>query len=74
MGTKENGVMKDIKGPWQLIAYLFRYRSKELLALLAAILLGIILTMNISYDKKNGLQWRPAAKVEVKKSTEIIAP
>jgi hypothetical protein len=67
MGSKENGVMKDIKGPWKLIAYLFRYRAKELLALLAVILLGIILTMNISYSKKDGLQWRPAAKVEIKK-------
>ena len=71
MGTKENGVMKDIKTPWQLIAYLFRYRAKELLLLLAAILIGIILTMNISYSRKDGLQWRPAAKVEVKKTGNL---
>jgi hypothetical protein len=67
MTKSENVAMKDIKGPWKLIAYLFRYRAKELLALLAIILLGIILTMNISYSKQDGLQWRPAAKVEIKK-------
>lgn len=67
MTKSENGAMKNIRGPWSLIAYLFRYRSKELLALLALVLLGVILSMNISYSKKDGFQWRPAAKVEVKK-------
>lgn len=67
MTKSENGAMKNIRGPWSLIAYLFRYRSKELLALLALVLMGVILSMNISYSKKDGFQWRPAAKVEVKK-------
>lgn len=71
MTKSENGAMKNIRGPWSLIAYLFRYRSKELLALLALALFGVILSMNISYSKKDGLQWRPAAKVEIKKG-EVV--
>lgn len=67
MTKSENGAMKNIRGPWSLIAYLFRYRSKELLALLALVLIGLILSMNISYSKKDGFRWGPAAKVEIKK-------
>ena len=40
-------------------------RFKRLIILLFSIAAIIILTLNISYDKKNGFQWRPAADVDI---------
>jgi len=60
---KETKSFRDIKNPYQFFAYLFRYHPKKLLALVVILLIFWILTMNFSYDKKNGLQWRPAAKI-----------
>lgn len=65
---KETITFKDIKNPYQFIAYLFRWHMKELLALVIVLLIAWILSMNISYDKKNGLQWRPAAKINASSS------
>ena len=67
--TEENEVIEHISGPWQVIAYALKYRLKEILAVIVIFLIGAILIMNISYDKKNGFRWGPAAEinVEVKK-------
>jgi hypothetical protein len=63
----EDRAFKEIDGPWDMIAYLFRYRLKELLAFVIILLIGYILVANISYDKKNGFSWRPSVSIEVKK-------
>ncbi len=67
MTKNEDEAMKKSTGPWRFLAYALRYRTKEILAIIVVILLGVIVTMNISYSKKDGFQWRPAAKIEVKK-------
>ncbi len=59
--------LKDIKNPWQMIAFLFLKRQKELLLALVIILVGIMLIMNLGYNENGKLTWRPAAKIEVKK-------
>jgi hypothetical protein len=64
---KEDQAYKEINNPWDMIAYLFRYRLKELLAVIVILLIGYILVANISYDKKNGFSWQPSVSVEIKK-------
>jgi len=56
----------NIKNIRELIIYLVRYRTKEFLLFIVIFLVAWILTMNVSYDKEHGLQWRPAAKIDVK--------
>jgi len=65
--TDENKLIKELSSPWEFLGYAFKYRTKEILSVIVLILIGTILILNISYDKVNGLQWRPAAKIEVKK-------
>lgn len=66
---KETSAFKLIGNPLQLIGYLFRFRLKEILAVIVLILIGTILILNVGYSKKDGFSWRPAADihVEVKK-------
>ena len=47
------------------IMYLLKYRLKEMMAFVIIVLILIILGMCISWDKKNGFQWSPAAEVKV---------
>ena len=42
-----------------------KVRFKRIVILLAGFSIFLILFFNISYDKKNGLQWIPAGKVNV---------
>ena len=67
MTKKEDQAFKEINNPWDMIAYLFRFRTKEILAVLGVVLVGYILVANISYDKKNGFSWRPSVSIEVNK-------
>ena len=59
--------MKQIDNAWELIAYLVRYRTKELLGLVILVLVAVMLYQNISYDKEHGLRWGPAAEIKVNK-------
>ena len=60
--------IKDIDNAWELIAYLVSYRIKELIILLLGAMISIYLFINIQYDKKGGLQWKPApVSVEIKR-------
>ena len=63
----ENKLIKELSSPWEFLGYVFTYRTKEILAVIILILIGTILILNISYDKKDGLQWRPAAKITIEK-------
>jgi hypothetical protein len=65
----ETKAFKDVDGVIDFLGYIFRYRMKEFLSLLIILMLGYILASNISYSKKEGLQWIPSVKinVEVKK-------
>jgi hypothetical protein len=63
----ENELIKELSSPWEFLGYAFKYRTKEILSVIILILIGAILILNINYDKANGLQWKPAAKIEVKK-------
>lgn len=65
--TDEDKLIKELDGPWDLLGYLFKYRTKEIMGLFIIILIGTMLIMNISYDKRHGLQWRPAAKIDINK-------
>lgn len=67
MTKKEDQAFKTINGPWDMIAFLFRFRAKEIMSVIIVLLLGYILVANISYDKKNGFSWRPSVSIEVKK-------
>lgn len=60
---EEQKSFKDIGGPIDLVAYLFRYRFKELLSLIVVILLAYILSSNIQYTSKDGFQWIPSIKI-----------
>ena len=64
---KEDQAFKTVDNPWDMIAYLFRYRLKEILAVLVILLIGYILVANISYSKKDGFCWTPSVSVEIKK-------
>lgn len=64
---EENDLIKELSSPWEFLGYAFKYRTKEILSVIILILIGTILILNISYDKANGLQWRPAAKIEINK-------
>ena len=65
--TKEDQAFKDVNNPWDLIAYLFRFRMKEILSVIVLLLIGYILVANISYTKKDGFSWSPSVSIEVKK-------
>lgn len=60
--TDEMKAFSLIRNPFQAIVYLFRFKTKELFGLVIILLLGWIISMNISCDKKNGLRWTPATK------------
>ena len=64
--TKEDQAFKDVNNPWDLIAYLFRFRMKEILSVIVLLLIGYILVANISYSKKDGFSWSPSVSIEVK--------
>lgn len=64
---KEDQAYKEIHNPWDMIAYLFRFRLKELLSLVVLLLLGYILVANVSYSKKDGFCWKPSVSVEIKR-------
>jgi hypothetical protein len=64
---REDQAFKEINNPWDMIAYLFRYRMKELLALVVLLLLGYIAVANISYSPQDGFSWTPSVSVEIKK-------
>lgn len=66
MKKRENDILSKVDNPWELVGYLFRYRAKEILAVIILLLIGYILVSNISYDKKHGWQWRPSITIEVK--------
>lgn len=63
----ENKLIKGLSSPWEFLGYVFKYRTKEILSVIILILIGTILILNISYDKVNGLQWKPAAKITIEK-------
>ncbi len=65
MTTEENKNFKEIDGIISFLSYVIRWRMKELFALVAILLIGYILASNVSYDNKNGLQWKPSIKVDV---------
>lgn len=65
--TKEDDNFKKVDGVFSFFAYVFRYRMKELLSLVALAMFGYIIASNISYDNKNGLKWIPSVKIEVTK-------
>lgn len=67
MTLKEDKVLKEIDNPWEMVAYLFRFRMKEILSLVIIALVGYILAANISYSKKDGIGWSPSVSIEVKK-------
>lgn len=67
MNKKEDQVFKEIDNPWDMIAYLFRFRMKEILSVIILLLIGYILIANISYSKKDGFSWSPSVKIEVSK-------
>lgn len=64
---REDQAFKTINNPWDMVAYLFRYRLKEILAVITILLIGYILVANISYSKKDGFSWQPSVSVEIKK-------
>ena len=65
--NKEDQAFKSVDNLYDLIAYLFRFRLKEILAIIIIILVGYMLVANISYSKKDGFCWRPSVTIEVKK-------
>ena len=65
--TKEDTAMSSIDNVWELIAYLFRYRTKEILGAIIIVLVAVMLYQNIGYDRVRGFSWRPAAEIKVNK-------
>lgn len=65
--TKEDQAFREVDGPWDMIAFLFRFRMKEILSVIILLLIGYILIANISYSKKDGFSWSPSVKIEVSK-------
>lgn len=62
---KEVASIKDIDNLWELIAYLVRYGTKELIIIMLLIIIATYLALNISYNKEDGFQWNPApVKIE----------
>jgi hypothetical protein len=66
---QEDAIIK--KGNWTLfgfIAFVLRFHTKELFAIIIIVLLGYIVAANLKCDEK-GIQWIPSIKtnIEVKK-------
>ena len=56
------------KEDMNLLKYLIRYKTKEILGLIVIVLITLIIILNVSYDKKNGLRLnRINVNIEVKK-------
>ena len=63
--SEEIKLINNLSNFWEFAGYIFRYRMKEFLILVIIILMGIILSLCISFDKKHGFKWRPAADVKI---------
>jgi hypothetical protein len=59
--------LTDISNAWQMIAYILRYCKMELFIILLLIILGTVSIMNVSYNKKDGLEVKPTIKIEATK-------
>ena len=67
MTKNEDNNFKHVDGFFPFLAYVFRYRMKELLSLVALSLIGYILISNIGCNKKYGIYWAPSVKIEISK-------
>jgi hypothetical protein len=70
--TDENKVIGEVNSPWELIAYLFKFRLKEILMVIIVILVGSMFMFSFGYDKRHGCSFKPVpldvdVKAEVKK-------
>jgi len=65
---QEQKVLKDINNIPEFIAYIFKYRMKELLALIIVLMIGYFVASNLQY-KDGKWEWIPSIKtsIEVKK-------
>lgn len=68
--SDENKVIEKVDSPWEMIAYLFKFRLKEILVFIIVILIGAMFIFSFGYDKKHGCSFKPVdvdIKAEVKK-------
>jgi hypothetical protein len=63
----EDEYIKNTPQPFKFVLILLRYYTKEMLALLVIILLGLFIIFNVSWDSENGLRIAPTIKAEIKK-------
>lgn len=62
---KEVASIKDIDNLWELIAYLVKYCTKELVIVMLLVIIATYLALNVKYNKEDGFQWNPApVKIE----------
>jgi hypothetical protein len=47
-----------------MIAYTLRYCKMELFIVILLIILGVMMIMNFSYNKRDGAEFKPTIKIE----------
>jgi len=63
----QDDIIRKTPQPLKFVLIVLRYYTKEFLTILVAILLGLFILFNVSWNKSDGLQIKPSIKVEVTK-------